>query len=360
MKKTIISLAAIASLVACSNEEIMEVAPQTPIAFGNSFVENTTRAIDATLNSSNLEGFKVYGSVSGTGTGEGTVNIYNGVDVKKKSSEAPNGNAVIYNDTWWYDGEYTQYWITGNNYQFAAIVNGTATTFTQDANTTNNMPTSISYNAENQKDLLYAEWSVNNYQPTTGNDVVSFTFDHLLSKVQFTFENTITTNTANIMYTYRVSDIKINNAYMQGTYYITAAEGHAAGSWDVTTGGREGVEFGHITDATTIGAVNTAIQVGTIGTAASATSHHQRLLIPATYDDMNITCKIETLLNGVVVDTEETHTINPTSITLEAGHAYNFIIEKGAPGELIKFSVTKVNQWNPATGGTDTPIDPQP
>ena len=351
MKKILFLSLAAAAFASCSQDEILDVIAPEAITFNQAFVNNATRAIDGTLNSENPSSFQVYGSVQGTGTGEGSVNIFSGVEVKKKGdSETLASNAVVYNNLWWYDGAYTQYWIKGNNYQFAAIVNGTATGFDKDSNNNNNMPTTISYNASEQKDLLYAEYEVEGYD-NTNNGVVAFTFDHLLSKAQFTFVNNITTNTESIKYTYRVSDIKITNAYMNGTYNIADEE------WAVVTTGenvRNEVAFGNI--SATDDSSADAIWVGAVGATASSTSHYQKLLIPNNYTDLVITCKIETLLNGIVVDTEETHTIKPVSVNLEAGKAYNFVISKGAPGEKIMFTVTEVNEWNPATGGTDVTL----
>lgn len=345
MKRIILTAAVIASAVACSKTEIVEMAPQTPISFGNTFVDNATRSIDNTLKTGTLTEFQVYGSVTWEdqgGTTSNTVNIFSGVDVKKGG--APSG--AVEAESWWYDGAYTQYWIEGNAYKFAAIVNGTAATFSEDANEANNMPLTISYNAAEQKDLLYAEHSIDSYAASAGSDVVKFTFDHLLSKVQFTFKNTMTSNTANIMYTYKVSDIKITNAYMDGTYTIGTT------TW-VADGTRSEVAFGNIThDADTD---PTAIQVGKVSAEDSATSHYSKLLIPNTYDDLKITYTIETLLNNKVIDRDNLEA-TPASITLEAGHAYNFILSKGNPGEPIKFALEEVKDWSPTTDGTNTPI----
>lgn len=345
MKKTLFIIAALATLAACSKTEVVDMAPKAAISFGESFVDNATRSIDATLNTSTLDAFKVYGSVTwkeNPSDQGNTVNLYSGVIVTKGTAAA---GAVTSGD-WWYEGAYTQYWIEGNAYKFAAIVNGTAAIFDQDANEVDNMPLAISYNAAGQDDLLYAEHSVPSYATAAGSDVVKFTFNHLLSKAQFTFKNTMTSNTATNMYTYRVSDIKITNAYMNGTYTI------GTGKW-VANGTRAEVPFGNIThDADTD---ETAILVGAVDAEASATSHYSKLLIPNTYTDLQITYTIETLLNGKVIDKDEL-VANPASIILEAGHAYNFVLSKGNPGDPIKFELEKVSDWNPATGGTNTPI----
>ena len=354
MKKSFLVIAAMATLVACNNEEVMDVAPKTSIAFGDAFVENSTRAIDGTLNTNNLTSFNVYGSVTGDGN---TVNIFSGVEVKKTTDSQPSTGDVTSTDgNWWYAGDNTQYWIVGNAYSFAAVVNGDVTEFTQDARGENNMPTKISYDATDQKDLLYATASVTS--AATSQSDVKFTFDHLLAKAQFTFTNTMTSNTASILYQYRVTDVKITNAYMLGVCNVENYGGNGvvwtASATDAKP--RTVVSFGNIDNATATNINPNSALVGAVATKASATSHYQKLLIPNTYEDLIITCKIETLLNGVVIDTKLEHTINPALITLEAGKAYNFIISKGNPGEPIKFALEKVNNWDPETGGTDTSV----
>lgn len=348
MKRILYTLAAVATLASCSNDELVEVTPKQAITFGNAFVENATRAIDNTLNTNTLTSFNVYGTVTGTGANEGTVNIFNGVEVTKNSGEG----YVSSSDGWGYSAANTQYWIEGNNYKFVAVVNGNVTTGE------NSMPTTISYDATSQSDLLYAENVVTGYPNGVADGTVKFTFDHLLSKVQFTFKNTMITNTAavqgkgdGVMYTYKVSDVKITNAYKGGTYAITNKV------WNVTTGesSTSEVDFGNISNATESTHATTAIAVGDIGKEASATSHYQRLLIPNDYKvsdtesgksgGLTITYTLETCLNGTVINTENC-TINNVAVNLESGNAYNFIISKGNPGSEIKFSVEKVNEWN--------------
>ena len=354
MKKTLFAIFAIASLAACSKNQVLETIAPEAISFNSGYVDNVTRSIDYTLNTSNLNSFQVYGCVKFTEDASTTnvVNLYNGVVVTKGAAAS---NAVISND-WWYDGAYTQYWIEGNAYEFAAIVNGTAGDFNTDNNNANNMPSTISYNATTQNDLLYATHTVGSYVKGVGSDVVSFTFNHLLAKAQFTFVNEIITNTSTNKYTYKVTDIKITNAYMNGTYTINP------GTWEVITTGtnpRGEVEFGNITNATRKTDDTDAIQVGAVGATASATSHNSMLLIPHKYDGtdkMTISYTIETLLNNVVIDRDQNLTITPDVVELVAGHAYNFVFKKGNPGDPIKFQLEKVNDWDPATGGTDTNI----
>ena len=352
MKKLSLILLSIAGLAACNKTEIITVDKGEAIAFADAFVDNSTRSIDNTLNTSKLESFQVYGSVTwkedptDPSSNANIVNLYSNVTVSKGT---PTTGTYVQSNQWWYDGAYTQYWIEGNAYDFAAIVNGTAASFTKDENNKDNMPLTISYNAAGQDDLLYAEYT---HVAGATNNAVAFTFNHLLAKAQFTFVNEITTNTDENKYTYKVTDIKITNAYMDGTYNI-ANKSWAVGSTTAP------VTFGNITDASLSTQSAGAIEVGAVGATASATSHNSMLLIPHTYensDKMTISYTIETLLNGVVIDRDVNLTITPNVVELVAGHAYNFVFKKGYPGDPIMFQLNVVNQWDPATGGTDKNI----
>ena len=75
MKKLFFAIAALAVMTGCNNDELVEVTPKQAIAFGNAFVDNATRAIDPSITSETISSFNVYGTVQGTGIGEGTVNI---------------------------------------------------------------------------------------------------------------------------------------------------------------------------------------------------------------------------------------------------------------------------------------------
>ena len=331
MKKTILALAAVATMVACSKDEIVNEAPKVPIAFNNAFVENTTRAIDGTYNNSNKpSNFLVYGYTQGDETGAQPVTIFNAVDVEYKTN------------SYEYDAKYTQYWIDGNKYGFAALVNADDNKVEKNGN---GLPSKVTFTSNSEKDLLYATSNVDNV--TTNYDApVEFTFDHLLSKVHITFKNTITTNSDVNKYTYKVTNIFIDNAISVADCDLETK------TWsnhqDINS---LVVNFGNITNKTNNIDSPDAIEVGAVGAEASATSHYARLLIPGNYNaegnnpqKMTLIFTVETLINSKSVDVRNHKLV--VDKELEAGHAYNFIISKGAPGKPIKFTVTKVNEWN--------------
>ena len=327
MKKALLMVFAVAAMASCTTNEVVNL-NQEAIGFDNAFIENTTRSTDlATITKNTLDSFQVYGTTQGDEVGAVLVPIYDYVTVEDKE-------AAVDAWDWQYAIEYVQYWIPGNTYNFAAVKNADKANITLGDDL---LPKTIAFASDDNTDLLYARSSADIVGLASSNPAVEFSFDHRLSKVFFTFENQITTNVSGNAYYYRISDVKITNAYKEATYTV------ATNSWSNHANAAE-VQFGHITEE----GMAEATKVGAIGSSDSATSQYARLLIPAKYGDatieaLNITCTIETLLNGSVVDTQAYN--NDVDVTLEPGRAYNFVISKGNPGELIQFTVTSVNGW---------------
>lgn len=327
MKKILVLALAAATMVGCSNDELIGLNQET-IGFDNAFVDNTTRLADPSIVSPNADGtvnsitkhtLNVWGTTQGNGTGEGLVQIF-------------AATPVNYTSDWGYATEYNQYWIAGNTYNFAALVNATPANVTLGAD---KLPSTVKFTTtDDATDLLYAK-SATYTGLASSNPKVAFTFDHLLSKVHFSFKNTMTNNATGNLYQYRVSNVQITNAHKTATCTI------AGKSWAGHEGTRSAVAFGNIESV-----------VGKVGEEHTVTSQDARLLVPATYTDLNITCTVETLYNGALVDNQNLILEN-VAVTFEAGKAYNLVISKGAPGEKIEFTVNTVNGWDTTPGNTD-------
>ena len=294
MKKIFIALLAIASVAACNKAEVIEAVEGEAIEFSNAFVNNATKATDPTYGTVPLTSFNVYGTVTGTA---GTINIFDGAEVTGNVG----GNV-------WSCGV-KQYWIAGANYKFAAVVD--ANVVTKDGN---NMPTALTYETDGQKDLLYAEATAPG--KASGNGKVNFSFNHLLSKAQFTVKS----NTAD-GYFHNVTNIKVNN-FETGTYTI------AGGTWAGTTA--TDISFGDITEVTA---------------SATKTNATQMLLIPNTAD-FTVSFTVE-IWNGATKLGTQNYT-KTVSQDLVKGNAYNFTIECSV-GNPIKFTVSADPTWTPAT-----------
>lgn len=333
MKKIFVAMMAMAALAACSNEETLSFDKEA-IGFSNAFVNNSVRSIDPSIVTGTLDSFLVYGTTKGNHNGAQAVNVFYGVEVEKVDNNTPT---EWIGDTWKYSNGYTQYWINGNTYKFAAVVNGEVVETDGDVSL---MPTKLCYVADGTTDLLYAENDYGDYNANSSLKTVQFDFNHLLSKVKFIVKNTMTTNTDNVLYQYSVENIQLDGAFEYGDYTIGATT-----PWDGD--GSKKFSFGNVSNATAVGDSTDAVLIGAKGAAAQATSHYERLLIPGTFD-ATITATYKLWLNGHQVD--ELPYEQPVTLTLVPGNAYNLIIQFGNPGDEIKFSVKQVNGWVPAEG----------
>ena len=311
MKKTIIAVLALASVVACNKSEVLETTPAEAITFGSPFIENSTKAIDPSHPAVDLAGFNVYGTVEYNGK---VTNIFNGVEVSK-ATDTNQGDATSTGDNYGYATDKTQYWIPDASYNFAALVDVPDADIT---NRTNDLPTSFKYDVSTQRDVLYATATATG--AVSGNQPVNFTFDHLLAKAFFTFKNTDAN--ANLI----VTDIQISGLRQNGTYTVGAATPWAAtDNVDYTQG------FGG----------------STIAAEQTATNENERLILPGTYN-LTISFKVNDDKGGK--EQEISATIE--NQTFAAGHVYNFTAEIKSGVKYIEFTIVS-NDW---TSGGDTNI----
>lgn len=303
MKKTLIAILALAAVAACNKAEVIESNPGEAIEFGDAFVDNATKA---DYSSTDVTAFNVYGTVN-------NVNIYNATPVTKGT--AGYGNA-------WTCGV-TQYWIESAAYKFAALVDVPANNVTCDAN---GMPTSFTYTAAGQTDILY-DYAVATGQPAGDNDVVAFTFKHLLAKAYFT----VTNQTNDTKYTYTISDVKVTNTYPNGTYTVyTTDEG--TGSWG-SYGTATSTAFATIED----------VAYGTPKTNAEV------LLIPGA--NVGVSFTVTLFIDGNEV-TSFDHAVANVA-TLAQNCVYNFNVTL-SPNDPIQFTVTEKPVWNNEVSNTVT------
>lgn len=219
MKKLfIMGLAAMGlALTACNSDETVEMAKGNAIGF-KTFVNNSTRAA-TDVTTDNLEAFKVWGLMK---KGEQTGTPF----VAKEVTKA--------NGAWSYAPPV--YWEKGYAYSFVALAPNNAYTFT--APSVINTWGSLTFeNGNGKKDLIYAAAK---QETVAGNGcpaAVNMTFNHMLSRVRFQFENGMADGSV-----LTVSNVKITDAYTSGT--ATLAEQLADLSW--TPGqGTGALEFGN-------------------------------------------------------------------------------------------------------------------
>ena len=320
MKKIFIAIMAVAAAVSCSQELTVDAPKGAAIAFDNAFVENSTRAND--LNANNLTDFGVYGFITNA-SGEGQ--IFNNQAVTK------SGDAFTYSPA--------QYWVGGATYSFSALVPYEGRHWTYKA--TNSGNGVISFNNQTavaNQDLLFAYATrTTPASITAAPEAVAFTFDHVLSRVKFSFVNGFGDG-QNI--TLKVTNVNITNAYANGT--LALENGVLAEAWTPADKNLN-VAFG---DAGQELAVN----------AEGETTHYY--LIPAE-DTYEVTFTVAIYQSGVLVDTyDRTATV---TVALERGKSYDLQATLTAnntsdDGALypIEFTIGEVTGWEDYTGADVT------
>ena len=324
MKKIFVAMLALAAATACSNDELVSV-NQEAIGFDNAFINNSVRSkYDPSYKEGKMfTDFAVYGYV------EGAV-LLDGVRVAQDVT-----NDDLKKSTWKYDG--TQYWIAGAKYNFNAVAPKTDGGW-EKAEGTNNSKTVLSFTNNGTTDLLYAYATAEG--KVSGNDLVGFTFRHVLSKVKFSFKNDYNATNATI----GVKNVQITDAYATGTVTLGAATEWSAQDGTLT------LNFGNA-------AVASATSEEAFGYTKTVESYKELLLIPGAgktkVNDKNtytITFTVDLLVSGTVVKSYD-HTIN-AEFAPEAGNSYNLTATINATNidpqhqqEPIEFTVTKVENW---------------
>ena len=318
MKKLFIAILGVAAFAACSQEMTLETPKGAAIGFDNVFVENATKAA-ADISAANLANFGVYGSIINAEGAKGM--IFNNQTVAKGAEG--------------YSYSPAQYWVAATTYNFVALAPQTAANWTY-ANEENDAYNGvISFNnaaAAGEQDLLFASHGRTTADKlTAAPEKVAFTFNHMLSRVKFTFTNGFHQG-SNV--TLKITDVTITNAHAEGT--LAVANGVVAEDW---TGSEA-------TFARLFGNLDTEILAENGGNGA--TEHYYLLpTATATYD---ITFTVALYQAGVLV---VTYNRNATiSLDLEKGKSYNFqaTLNKDntsdEAGELypIEFTAT-VNDW---------------
>ena len=296
------------ALTACNSDETVEMAKGNAIGF-KTFVNNSTRAAnDATT--TNLESFKVWGLMN---KGDKTGTPF----VAKEVTKA--------NGTWSYTPPV--YWEKDYAYSFVALAPNEAYTFT--APTAINTWGSLTFdNGDGETDLIYATAKQETVPANGCPAPVSLTFNHMLSRVRFQFENGMLDGSK-----LTVTNVKINDAYTSGT--ATLAEQLADLTWNPVQG---------------TGAIVFGNAAAMDPNAKAETAH--KYMIPAT-KKYNLTFTVTRVHHGVT-DTYN-HTVTLPETTMTQGLSYQFVAKFTAeninPDQVlcpIQFTAT-VAKWEDFT-----------
>lgn len=338
MKKILFAAVAVMAMAACSNEDVISRPASPVIGFDNAFVENSTRAAD--INAGNLANFGVYGSVVNSSNQQGMI----------------FANEEVTKTTDGYTYSPAQYWIAGASYDFVAFApyqSGADATWTYalTASTAAENGTITFDNAKagaNQDFLFAATACTTPANITTAPEAVKFTFNHMLSRVRFTFINGFQMG-SNIEL--KVENVKITNVDKVGKLDIA---NRVAGDWSVdATKGVFEKTFGN--------AGTDYIPVADNAADSSASTEHF-YLIPAngTY---NVTFDVKLKQAGVELATYPRTATVP--LNMVKGYSYNVkaILDASNTsneGQLypIEFQVEGVSDWANYTNADATVTPP--
>ena len=319
MKKIIFSVLAVAALASCMKEQTIATQQPGAIVFEDVILDAATRAnaaVDPSTTTATIESFNVWGFMN-----EPSGKVF----VEEKVSK--NGNEWSYTNT--------QYWAPGNVYYFAALSNyKNAVVDVTDANVygLGNIKYTVTDGAE---DLLYAAAGPIDAPAANATvvDPVKFTFNHMLSKVKFSFKNGFTNELATI-------DVKNIQMVVPATadINVNVADWWTTNCWANYTG-EATVAFGDACAKTAIG--------------VSQESDDERIILPAGKEQTYKVTFDVALYQGDVVAYKDTKTVEIKGVALEMGKAYNFTAELNASNisadgsELlpIEFTVVEVKEW---------------
>lgn len=324
MKKVLLTLAAVATLAACSTEKTMDFAKDA-IAFDNAFVDNATKSVvDPSYTNKNMfSDFQVFAFVEGA-------SLF-GDEGKLVAKNIRNGELL--NSDWKYEG--TQYWIAGAKYNFSAVAPSTG--WTKTAATKDGV--TLSFTNNGITDILFAQ-TAEIEGKVSGNPMVAFTFRHILSKVKFSFENAYNASAATI----KVYDIKLLNAHATGNVKLTSGDP----VWSNQAGTLE-LAFGMATDNETTDAKEDIEVAYAYGNTYE--SQKELLLIPGAEDtEYNVTFNVDLLVSGQFIKTYN-HKAK-VKFAPAPGTCYDIKavvnaenIDPDHAQEPIEFTVTKITDW---------------
>ena len=287
MKKLLVmGLAAMGlALTACNSDETVEVAKGKAINFA-SFVDKSTRGAADDVTIANLKSIEVYGW-------RGDAQIFN----KQQVTVAENG-----------EGTYSplQYWEANYAYAFEAIAPKAGEKGVQFEAAKAGGKITFENNAIT--DLLYANTTATMPEKiTAAPEKVNYTFKHQLARVKFRFKNTFPANAAAKI---SVKDVKITNAYKNGTTTPAATDANWSATNPILSVSFANMANGGPTDLVA-------------NTGVGATDH--MYLIPTGKEESyNVTFTVTLNQNGATTDYNHSVTIKTTQLK---SNSYNYVAE---------------------------------
>ena len=201
MKRSLFMLGvAVAALSSCSNNEVLDIAESNAIKFSNTFVGKPTRGVTAPeLTTDNLKEMYVFAS-------------------NEDGQVFDDNPKLVYRigetNEWGYDNLVA--WEASKNYNFVAYAGkdlGESVTDNGDNTSLKFSGIVVNGDKDNQFDLLYSNTVERSPATADGNPTIDFTFNHLLSMVQFTLKSGFGVTTKVKITNFKFYGVKTTGSY---------------------------------------------------------------------------------------------------------------------------------------------------
>lgn len=322
MKKSLFMLGvAVAALASCTQNEVVDIAESNVIKFDNAFVGKATKAVASPeLTTANIEDMYVF-AVDET-------------DTQVFDAQPKNVYKVEGTSEWSYDNLVA--WDDTKSYEFIAYAGkdlGNSVEYVEDKKALNFK--SITVNGQNQFDLLYSNLVERVNGGSLVKDPIEFSFDHLLSMVQFTLKSGFGSTTKVTITGFKFYGLRTTESYdaTADTPAWTATSSVNTDSdtdFIVASGEKEDVAQSGVGDV-----VNSWVVIPQKNTEAANVAM------------VSFRAKVT---DGASITEEKDFVAKIPSITWEKGNRYNYIFtitpeNMGIADKYITFEVPTVTEW---------------
>lgn len=332
MKRSLFMLGvAVAALSSCSNNEVLDIAESNAIKFSNTFVGKPTRSVTAPeLTTDILKEMYVFAS-------KGGVDVF---DANPK---------LVYRigetNEWGYDNLVA--WEADENYNFVAYA-GKNLEGNVEANTDNKSlkfsGIVVNGDKDNQFDLLYSNTVERSPATADGNPTIGFTFNHLLSMVQFTLKSGFGATTEVKITNFKFYGVKTTGSYdaSQESPAWTSSVANNGSDTDFKSDGEETAQYDKTTPTDV---VNSWVVIPQKNTDSE------------NVEMVTFTVNVVDGESNTQIGTEKIFKAKIPSITWEKGYRYNYIFtitpeQMGVADQYITFDAPKVTEWDDDTNLT--------
>lgn len=333
MKRSLFMLGvAVAALSSCSNNEVLDIAESNAIKFSNTFVGKPTRGVTAPeLTTDNLKEMYVFAS-------------------NEDGQVFDDNPKLVYRigetNEWGYDNLVA--WEADKNYNFVAYAGKNLGESVKANDGNESLKFSgivVNGDKDNQFDLLYSKTVKRSPATVDGNPTIDFTFEHLLSMVQFTLKSGFGATTQ-----VKIKDFKFYGLRTTETYdasqvspaWTSTSTANTIGDTKFTSADEEIAQYDAVA---TKDVVNSWVVIP------------QQNVASGKVEMVTFTVNVVDGESDTQIGTEKTFKAKIPSITWKKGYRYNYIFtitpeQMGVADQYITFDAPKVMEWDDDTNLT--------